>query len=200
MIRAMLIMGLASALVACGSSDSDGGSATEPDWPSTRVVIDDAVIDRGDVFEIIDPVWWSVNIYDSVGAYENSLESFSYPQRLVFAIAWYRSEVNNGGHDQFFYNSTGIVWQDALEGFEKTRLDKFAEVLNDAVGRFSEPPSLDREVRNEQMDEDEPAFDDLDSRYYELEESVNMDARLMRYIKNNRETFYFDGDVKKPGK
>lgn len=117
----------------------------------------------------------------------------------MFAIAWYRSEVNNGGHDQFFYNSTGIVWQDALDGFEKTRLDEFAVVLNDAVGRFSEPPSLDPEIRNEQMDEDEPGFDDLDSRYYELEETVNMDARLMRYVKKNREAFYFDGVVKKPG-
>lgn len=47
MFRAMLIMGLGSALVGCGYGESDGGSMTEPDWPGKRVVIDDTVIDRG---------------------------------------------------------------------------------------------------------------------------------------------------------
>jgi hypothetical protein len=48
------------------------------------------------------------------------------------------------------------------------------------------------------MDTDEPEFDDLDTRFYALEESVDMDAKLMEYIRRNRSDFYFDGSVSIP--
>jgi hypothetical protein len=63
---------------------------------------------------VIDPLWWSVSIHDGPKKYEADLGHFSYPQRYIFAIQWYVAEVNNGGHNQFFFNSTGIVWKDAL--------------------------------------------------------------------------------------
>ena len=46
------------------------------------------------------------------------MNPFSLPQRYVFAIQWHIGEVNNGGHYQFYDNSTGIVWEDSLKGFE----------------------------------------------------------------------------------
>lgn len=192
----LLVIAFASA--ACSPTDNDGGSVSPVASESKHVVVDDAVIDKGDVYEVIDPVWWTANIYDGMDAYETSLSSFSKPQRLVLAVIWYRSEVNNGGHDQFFYNSTGIVWRDALEAFQTIGLDQFARVLSASADRFSRPPSLDREERNEQMEADAPEFDDLDSGFYTLEESVNMDAKLMKFIKKHRSEFYFDGTVSIP--
>lgn len=189
---------IAFASVACGPTDNEEGSVSPVASESKHVVVDDAIIDNDDVYEVIDPVWWTANIYDGMDAYERSLSSFSKPQRLVFAVTWYRSEINNGGHDQFFYNSTGIVWRDALEAFQTIGLDQFAEVLSASADRFSRPPSLDREERNEQMEADEPEFDDLDSQFYALEESVNMDAKLMKFIKKHRSEFYFDGSVNIP--
>lgn len=189
---------IAFAVAACSPTDNEGGSASPAASESKHVVVDDVVIDKGDVYEVIDPVWWTANIYDGMDAYERSLSSFSKPQRLVFAVIWYRSEVNNGGHDQFFYNSTGIVWRDALEAFQIIGLDQFARVLSASADRFSRPPSLDREERDEQMEADEPEFADLDSRFYALEESVNMDAKLMKFIKKHRSEFYFDGSVSIP--
>lgn len=189
---------IAFAVAACSPTDKEGESASPVTSESKYVVVDDVVIDKGDVYEVIDPVWWTANIYDGMDDYESSLSSFSKPQRLVLAVIWYRSEVNNGGHDQFFYNSTGIVWRDALEAFQTIGLDQFARVLSASADRFSRPPSLDREERNEQMEADEPEFDDLDSRFYALEESVNMDAKLMKFINKHRSEFYFDGSVSIP--
>ena len=79
--------------------------------------IGDREIDGDDYFAVIEPVFWSVSIYDGPEKYESDLASFSNEQRLLLAYHWYLSEVNNGGHDQFYYNSTGIVWRDALKAF-----------------------------------------------------------------------------------
>ena len=64
---------------------------------------------------LIDPLWWSVSIYDGKEQYEKDLAPFTSSQRAIFAVQWYEAEVSNGGHDQFLCNSTGIVWEDALK-------------------------------------------------------------------------------------
>ncbi|PHR25835.1 MAG: hypothetical protein COA38_16000, partial [Fluviicola sp.] len=80
--------------------------------------IDDSVIDQGDPMAIIAPLWQSVNTYGSKIEYEKGLEQFSYPQRLIFAMMWFIAEFFNGGFYQFYTNATGIVWEDAIDGFE----------------------------------------------------------------------------------
>lgn len=167
------------------------------DYVEATVNIDDAVIDKGDPYEIIDPVWWTGNIYDSYADYENSLKAFSREQRQIFAIIWYISEVNNGGHDQFFFNSTGIVWRDALEGLNMIGAVENATILQEAANVLGGRPSLDREKRWEQMGDDtDDKFDALDNRFYNI--SPNLDEMILKFIQNNREKFYFKGAIKKP--
>ena len=60
---------------------------------------------------LIDPLWWSVSIYDGKEQYEKDLAPFTSSQRVIFAVQWYEAEVSNGGHDQFLCNSTGIPWR-----------------------------------------------------------------------------------------
>ena len=66
-----------------------------------RVIVDDEVIESGEIQEMIQPLWWSVSIYDGEEQYRRDLEGFTAPQRYLFALQWYLAEVNNGGHDQF---------------------------------------------------------------------------------------------------
>lgn len=76
-------------------------------YEKTHVRIDDATIAAGDPGAIIRPVWFTANIYDGPVEYERSLQPFSSSQRYIFALYWYIAEVRNGGHDQFYSNSTG---------------------------------------------------------------------------------------------
>ena len=191
----------AIALLACAAACTDTKDSDEmsiKDWPEQRVVIDDDVIDAGDPWEVIDPVYWTANIYDGVAEYEASLEPFSDKQRLVLAVIWYRSEVNNGGHDQFFYNSTGIVWKDAVRAFRQIGLPRFSEIIEESGRRLGGEPSPDRSARFAQLEENDANFDDLDSRFYELEDRESVDDALIRYINKHRSDFYFDGIVRKP--
>jgi hypothetical protein len=160
-----------------------------------RMVVDDTVIGSGDIQAIIDPVWYSVDIYNDEETYRRDLFAFSEPQRHVFSVWWYFAEVNNGEHDQFYFNSTGIVWEDALYGLGKIGLVEIQEILKESVERFDRLPDKDRYKRQEQLEN--LTFEDLDSRFDEVQENIDIDAVLQSYIRNNRAAFYFDGMVGK---
>ena len=95
--------------------------------------ISEDVIENKDVYTIIEPAWWCINIYDGEAAYKRDLEQFATEQKHIFAIEWYITEVNNGGHDQFYFNSTGIVWEDAMQGFEAVGLKNNYEIIKESA-------------------------------------------------------------------
>jgi hypothetical protein len=168
------------------------------EWKPVRVCVDDETIAGSEPGRVIDPVWWQGDIYNGPAEYEESLRGFSEPQRLVWAILWYRAEVNNGGHDQFYSNSTGIVWKDALKGFELIGVEEVAALLLESVLRLGGHPSQDREERNRQLENTKAQFDDLDDQFYEFEKLEDLDEALMRFIRSKPQEFYFDGVVSKP--
>jgi Domain of unknown function (DUF4375) len=165
-------------------------------YESIHMRVDLEVLHGDDAFAVIAPVWWTANIYRGPGEYEASLAEFTPSQRWFFAIWWYRAEVNNGGHDQFYRNPTGIVWQDALAGFESLRLVEFAAVLQESAQRLGGAPPLEREEREEVLARLSPAFADLDSRFYQLEQVVDLDAHLLKFAGSHPEDFAFDGVVR----
>ena len=163
-----------------------------------HVKIDDKVIETRDPMKVIDPLWWSVSIYDSKAKYEKDLEPFSFHQRAVFALMWYMAEVNNGGHSQFYSNSTGIVWEDAMDGFELIGLAEGMKIIEESAKRFGTKPSFDRGERENVLDSLDIDFDDLDSRFYKLDSAVNITDRIADYIQKNKEAFYFEGEIEAP--
>lgn len=171
----------------------------KPGLQPKHIRIDRSVLDGDDAFVPIEPVWWTVNISDGEREYERSLAEFSRPQRLVFAVHWYRTEVNNGGHHQFYWNSTGIVWRDVLAGFEEMGLSDYASVVRESASLLGGDPPLDRAKREAILEglgpEIEDKFDALDTRYYALEVSQSLDEALLVYMRKHSRDFEFDGTV-----
>jgi hypothetical protein len=159
--------------------------------------IADSEIDGDDYFVVIEPVFLAVSIYDGPETYENDLAKFSKQQRHVLACHWYLSEVNNGGHDQFYDNSTGVVWLDAKEGFNAIGASAVAEIITESAQRLRGRPSFDREERQHQLELSKP-LDDLDDKLFDFEKQVDLDAKLSDYIRKNRSKFYFCGLVTDP--
>jgi len=163
------------------------------------MVVDEQLINAKDAQGVIEPLWWSVSIYDGETQYEEDLKPFTKPQRYVFAIQWYVAEVNNGGHYQFFDNSTGIVWEDTMRGFEAIGAQKNVDIIKGYADRMGGNPSKDREKRQEQLENIAPSFadlDDLDRMYYESE--ADMTELLYTYIRENAKDFVFSGKVTVP--
>lgn len=159
--------------------------------------IGDNEIRSGNIQKVIEPLWFTVNIYDSELNYNSDLSKYTLPQRYIFAIQWYFAEVYNGGHDQFFFNSTGIVWKDALEGFRAIGMNECADILAEAAKRMGGSPSMDREERWAQQEEHDAEFGDLDSQLFHIDES-ELHKIMLDYMVKNAESFYFDGDIKLP--
>ncbi|HRG08525.1 MAG TPA: DMP19 family protein [Cyclobacteriaceae bacterium] len=159
------------------------------------IIIDDKAIETLDVMELLKPLW-TVNIYDGKEKYEDDLKPFSIPQRSVFAIMWYINEVSNGGHLQFYSNSTGIVWEDAVKGFKLIGLEEHIRIIEESIVRFGVRPSFDRQERCNQLKFLALNFHDLDTRFYEAKRSVNLDKQILNYIKKNSTAFYFEGNVR----
>jgi Domain of unknown function (DUF4375) len=167
------------------------------DRERVHVEVNDDTIASGDSWSVIHPVWWSVTIYDGPGMYEQTLEPFSIAQRHVFAILWYVSEVQNGGHRQFYGNSTGIVWEDARDGFVAVGLPRAAAIITVSADRIGGSPSRDRQERNDQLEQHRPDFDDCDDALYDLLEKEDLEALLMSYIRSRPADFYFGGEIER---
>jgi len=162
-----------------------------------RFDIGDREVDGDDYFSVIEPVFCSVSIYDGPKRYEEDLSKFSNEQRLVLAYHWYLSEVNNGGHDQFYWNSTGIVWPDALRAFDVIGVPEVVAIIATSATRLGGSPSLDRGERQEQLEQMNADFEDLDKELFKLEEHANLDDKVLEFIRAHRQSFFFSGSVVK---
>jgi hypothetical protein len=162
-----------------------------------RFNIGDREIEGDDYFAVIEPVFRAVSIYDGPERYEEDLAIFSTEQRLVLAYHWYLSEVNNGGHDQFYYNSTGIVWADALKAFSEIGHPEVAAIIDASVRRLGGNPSFDTEKRQEQLEKMRSDFEDLDLELFRLVDQPGFDEKVLEFIRRHRESFLFSGVVKK---
>ena len=145
-----------------------------------------------DMWTINEPAYWTINIYGSYDDYLESAKGFTVEQRYLNAICWYFAEVNNGGHHQFFYNSTGIVWEDALAGLRLFKMDILADNLQSVIDYFGGSVPFNREERWTILKEwDDEVFDFLDGKddvVYEYE-CIFEDV----FVHEHPELFVFDG-------
>jgi HEAT repeat protein len=119
-------------------------------------------------------------------------DGLSVEQQHYYAVLVYNAEVNNGGHSQYFVNSSGENHPTALAGLRAIGAAKRSAILLQALQLFGEDgPSTDNETRHEQL----AAFskrldlelDSLNSQYYQCDE--NIDVLLSSYALANREHF-----------
>ena len=119
-------------------------------------------------------------------------ESLPENQRLYRAVFLCDDEINNGGLAQFFANSSGDLWRDALAGFKAMGFEERLAVLTEAIAIFgSNGPSANQRVRKDQlsrlMRRDDELFDALDSRYYKSPEVIEVFA--CRFVLGHPEAF-----------
>ena len=149
-------------------------------------------------WDILQPMYWTVNIYGTYEEYLKSAESFTIEQRYLLAVNWYFMEVNNGGHYQFFANYTGIVWEDALNGFKYFGMIEFASNFQKVVEYFGGIIPFDREERwniLEKLEEDnEKEFFDILDKADDFIYKYEGEENELNYIKANPEKFVFEGE------
>jgi Domain of unknown function (DUF4375) len=113
------------------------------------------------------------------------LHSFTRGERFVAAVQGMSREVNNGGWDQFFRNSSGALAFDLQPALEAMGSKENLSIARRALERFGKPVSLEEEDRWEHLDRvrgdaDDNPWEDLEDEFYENPE--DLDAMMLRYI------------------
>ena len=109
--------------------------------------------------------------------------------KLIYSIWWLEGDVNNGGFDQYFFNSYGNYVADAIRGLEVIGAKRAASIVVRATMLFPRPgPSPDRHVRQNQLDAMDEAvraqFARLDEAFLEYPDDIE---RLMAsYLRGQR--------------
>jgi hypothetical protein len=135
-----------------------------------------------------DSVW---DVYDKRG-----FAAMTKPQQFYFAVEIYRDEVNNGGHNQYFYNDDGDLYTIAIEGLRTMGAPSKAAILSDAEIAFGPGrPAPTEEERRNQMQKFGPVqsriFETADQRFYtsENEYGERLDVLLALYALKHRSDF-----------
>lgn len=87
---------------------------------------------------LIEKVFDDVSIYDGPREFQRQFLPLPQKVRHLLAAHWCQSEVCNGGFDQFFLNSTGVLAPEAAEGFRAMGLERAAVLLERAMAKFGE--------------------------------------------------------------
>lgn len=106
------------------------------------------------------------------------------PNERPWRIFWLITEVNNGGMDQYFHNSSGDFALETVGDLRLIGAPETAELVERGCKLFPEgKPARDTELRRKQMDkfsrEQMISLDDLSNPFYDRSENLN--ALLLAY-------------------
>lgn len=124
--------------------------------------------------------------------YGDDLQNITDAEKTFIYVDILEGEVNNGGFDQFFFNSSGEYAHEALEAYERIGAYKTADLIYRAIRLFPVLPiPKDTETRREIMRELDDSisrkWNKLDDEFYEYEDNVAV--LMIEFIKKNRIEF-----------
>ena len=129
---------------------------------------------------VTDPFATAFQRWDDVG-----WDRLTEPQKHVLAVRVLIDQVNNGGFAQYFVNSSGEHWPDALAGLEAIGATNEVGLVQRAVGLFGpDKPSVDGQQRHQQLarviKRNDKVLDPIDQDFYK--EADDREVLLLRYI------------------
>lgn len=151
----------------------------------TRKLVDEIPDDK-----LLDVVWDYVNFNmdEDYGAKEEkSLMKIPEPFRMVYILRKLQGEVNNGGYDQYFFNSSGYYVFETIQYLKTIKAENTRKLTEKALGLVNkenlEKEEFKEQQINRQIDYDDVCdeLDELDSKFYESKE--NLDEFMVKYLR-----------------
>lgn len=127
-----------------------------------------------------------------LSSYGDELEKLTGPQKTFYFNQYLEKEVNNGGFNQYFYNSSGSFANQTIISLREINAIKTANILQSAIDQF--PNSTVPEDRSERQEilkkiEDKAGevWEELDQRFLEYQD--NLYDLNIAFIKQNLSSF-----------
>ncbi len=113
-------------------------------------------------------------------------------EQYYFAIWWLEGETNNGAFDQYFYNSSGELAHEALQGLKQVGAYRMADIFQAAISLFPNAHvPKEREQRNKILEtfstQQEESLNRLSSEFTDYPD--DLESLLNAYVEKNEQYF-----------
>jgi len=128
--------------------------------------------------------------------YENQyliITNLSKGFQAIYTTWEVEAEVNNGGFNQYFWNSTGEFANEAIEGFKQIKAEEFEKIMKGAVATAISENKEMKKFRDKGTIEafsesyKHTSLNTYDDEFYNCKE--NLSALRIKYIRDNPELF-----------
>ena len=129
--------------------------------------------------------------------YENeyqTVKTWNKPRQAIYMIWALEAEVNNGGYNQFYFNSSRQFYKELPDALRLVGANKFADLTqraNDLFEKENEKITKQQDGTIEGLSksyEDNP-LNDLDTEFYELYKTENLLQIQVDFIRKNKNKF-----------
>lgn len=154
-------------------------------FPGERLRIDQIIALNNSTEMIIE---LSNGIFDKVD--KKGFDSLSHPEKVLHHLYWLESEVNNGGFDQFFTNSSGDYALDTPAALAEVGAHHTADLVKKAIDLFPDSsPSRNRQQRVEQLnsigENTRARLRDLDAEFFKYQDPL--EELQVKYMVANKD-------------
>ena len=113
-------------------------------------------------------------IFSKVG--QTGYDSLSEQEKVIYCIGQLEAEINNGGFNQFFWNSSGDYLNETLSSLEKIEAIQTKSILEEAASYLGSNIPKNQTARQELLEsikeEFEEKLEELDGRFYRYEDDI----------------------------
>lgn len=129
---------------------------------------------------------------NKISNFGENLDVLNTSQRLVVIIENLEREINNGGFNQFYYNSSGEYANETVHLLKKVGANRTAEIVEEANREWENGfVPKERTKRRQVLERIEIKTDSVwskcDTEFLEYEDDIS--GRLIEFVKNNRQDF-----------
>ena len=129
---------------------------------------------------------------DNKTQYGEDMSTLSEAERIFYITQTLEMEVNNGGFSQFFYNSSGNFSNELVGAFTAIGANATAAICQKAISAFGRDIPVDRDEREEMLDELEndeidEILEECDSAFFDYEDDLN--ELNYNFVMKNKESF-----------
>jgi hypothetical protein len=147
-------------------------------------------IDR--ILNIVDDNKFAIALSDALNGLPTPFEEMTLGEQTAFCVDELEREVNNGGFEQFFLNSSGDYAQSVVDSLRRIGAAQAAELVEEAILLFgAAAPAADRDQRTAQMKSLGAAARDrwtiLTKAFFKYPD--NLAELLRRYVETNKSEF-----------
>lgn len=136
----------------------------------------------------------SINMEGDSTEEKEIVQALTQGQRAIYVTWIVEGEVNNGGFNQFYFNSSGQLADISEEAFKTIGANKFADLVRQANMIYYEIKDNlekfnDGTAESFSKSYDENPLNDLDDKFYKLYEEEPLSQIKIKYIRDNVKEF-----------